>query len=89
MKIYTDINAPHNQQPDCDCDRACADRANEVRPEFVTDEHLRYLDVLRESVATNMFGAAPYLAKEFGIDLSVARKILTYWTKTFGVRHPV
>lgn len=84
MKIYADIHAPHSQRPDIDC--ACADSTTEARPEFVADEHLRYLDTLRESGVTNMFGAAPYLVEEFGIDLSIARKILAYWMKTFGER---
>ena len=59
-----------------------------VQPEYVTTEHLEYLDELRESGVTNMFGAAPYLAEEFGIDIRVARQVLSYWMKTFGVRHP-
>jgi hypothetical protein len=56
------------------------------RPEYVTDEHLEYLDDLRESGATNMFGAAPYLADAFEIDKKQAREILSYWMKTFGER---
>lgn len=30
-----------------------------------TQEHLEFLDDLRESGATNMFGAVPYLRREF------------------------
>ena len=37
------------------------------RPEGLTDEMLEYLDMLRESAVTNMFGAAPYLQDEFGM----------------------
>lgn len=56
-----------------------------IRPEFVTDDHLDYLDLLRESGATNMFGARPYLKKEFKIkDDEKAAAILTYWMKSFG-----
>ena len=55
-----------------------------VRPEFVKDEHLEYLDGLRESGVTNMFGATPYLVDEFGLCTDVARKVLTYWMHTFG-----
>jgi hypothetical protein len=55
------------------------------RPECVTDEHLEYLDNLRESGATNMFGARPYLMDEFP-DLSDkdASAVLGYWMKSFG-----
>lgn len=35
------------------------------RPAYLTDDHLEYLDGLRESGATNMFGARPYLMEEF------------------------
>lgn len=31
------------------------------RPEGLTDDHLEYLDELRESGVTNMFGARPYV----------------------------
>jgi hypothetical protein len=58
----------------------------EPRPEFVTDEHLRFLDALRESGQTNMFGAAPYIADLFEIPMQQARIILTYWMQTFGNR---
>lgn len=69
------------------------------RPEFVTEEHLKYLDALRESGVTNMFGAGQYLDNEFpdligeehvGSHSSAkARKILAYWMETFSERHGV
>ena len=31
------------------------------RPEGLADEHLEFLDELRESGITNMFGVTPYL----------------------------
>lgn len=55
-----------------------------MRPENITTEHLNYLDSLRESAATNMVAAAPYLANEFGLTKAEARKILSYWMKNFG-----
>jgi hypothetical protein len=58
----------------------------EPRPEFVTDEHLRFLDALRESGEINMFGAAPHIADLFEIPMQQARKILTYWMRTFTTR---
>jgi len=56
------------------------------KPDFV--KYLIYLDALRESGATNMFGAIPYLQDEFP-DLSEkeARDILWYWMDTFGKRN--
>ena len=54
------------------------------RPDFITDEHLEYLDNLRTSGEINMFGATAYLEDEFSIERSVARKITTYWMATFG-----
>lgn len=42
-----------------------------------------YLDELRESGSTNMFGAAPYLQQEFMVSSKEARKILTMWMATF------
>ena len=58
------------------------------RPIFVNDEHLEFLDVLRETGVTNMFGAAPYLVREFEIPEKEANKTLVYWMKTFSERHP-
>jgi len=59
-----------------------------TKPEVVSDEMLDYLDGLRESGATNMFGAAPYLADEFGMEIKDARSVLSYWMTTFSERHP-
>lgn len=58
------------------------------RPKYVTDKMLTYLDNLRESGVTNMYGAAPYVQLAFHVTLDKARKILTYWMKTFSIRHP-
>lgn len=51
------------------------------------EEVLDYLDDLRESGVTNMFGAAPYVASEFKITIDEARKYLTEWMETFGKRN--
>jgi len=60
------------------------------KPEKLTDEHLEYLDKLRESGDTNMFGATPYLMREYpGLTKGEARSILTYWMESFGERHPL
>lgn len=59
----------------------------EERPKFVEDEHLEYLDDLRDSGVVNIFGAAPYL-REMYPELSKAEshQTLGYWMKTFGER---
>jgi len=58
------------------------------KPEYLTEEHLRYLDQLRESGVTNMFGAAPFVLLQFP-DLSEqqAKQVLIYWMRTFSDRH--
>ena len=58
-----------------------------VRPDLLETEYLVYLDGLRETGVTNMFGAAPYLAEEYSLKLSFARQVLSYWMKTFEERH--
>jgi hypothetical protein len=55
-----------------------------TRPDGCEDEHLAYLDALRESGVTNVFGAPPYLQEEFGLSRAEARAILVYWMETFG-----
>ena len=57
------------------------------RPELVTEAHLVFLDELRESGETNMFGAAEYIVDEFIISSEEAKTILKYWMKSFGARH--
>lgn len=62
-----------------------AGSAATTRPAFITDEHLEFLDDLRESGATNMFGARPYLKRFFRkLKDDEAATILSYWMKTFG-----
>lgn len=58
------------------------------RPKEVTEEMLVYLDELRDSGETNMFGARPYVARKFGLEKEVAGQVLSYWMMTFGERHP-
>lgn len=47
-------------------------------------EVMEYLNFLRESGATNMFGATPYVIEEFGLEKSEARRILSLWMKNFN-----
>ena len=46
-----------------------------IREEFI------YLNRLRESGDTNMFGAAPYLEMEFGFERREAKQVLMDWMK--------
>lgn len=54
-----------------------------IRPTIVHDMHLEFLDELRESGDTNMFGASPYIREAFDVTKAEAATILTYWMKTF------
>jgi hypothetical protein len=47
-----------------------------------------YLDDLRESGETNMFGATPYIVENFDISHDKAKEILLLWMKNFSERHP-
>ena len=47
-------------------------------------EYYIYLEDLRRSGVTNMFGASPYLANEFNISERDARKVLADWMKNYN-----
>jgi hypothetical protein len=47
-----------------------------------------FLDRLRDSGVTNMFGARPYLMRQFDLPPNVASSLLSEWMKTFTKRHP-
>lgn len=65
------------------------DKVEEKRPEFVTEAMLEFLDELRESGPTNMYGATPYILMNFpDLEEDQAREVLLYWMHTFSVRHP-
>lgn len=47
-------------------------------------EHIfNYLEDLRESGQTNMFGAAPYISEEFALNKYQAREILAEWMNSY------
>jgi hypothetical protein len=52
------------------------------------EEVFGYLDRLRESGETNMFGAGQYVAETFDMDVFTAGEFLTAWMTTFHERHP-
>lgn len=55
-------------------------------------EVFEFLDELRESGVTNMFGARPYVMREFMMsgreEEKEAGRLVTKWMATFGERHP-
>lgn len=51
-----------------------------------TEEQLEFLDDLRESGTTNMFGATPYLRDEFDLTNSQAKAVLRQWMMSFEDR---
>lgn len=48
-----------------------------------TQEYFTFLEDLRLGGRTNMFGASPYLEKEFGISSKKAKEVLIEWMKTY------
>lgn len=45
--------------------------------------YFEYLNELRDSGITNMFGAASYLADDYGLSKKDARRIVLAWMKSF------
>lgn len=50
---------------------------------YTAEEVFAFLDDLRDSGATNMFGARPYVIEEFGMDGKEAQVYLMAWMRTF------
>lgn len=46
--------------------------------------HWIYLENLRRSGVTNMYGAAPYLARAFKLDIKMAQNILAEWMRNYN-----
>lgn len=59
-----------------------ADLITAIGPQHLT-EYFKFLDNLRDSGAINMFGAAPYLRREYGgMTITEARQVLRAWQDT-------
>ena len=54
---------------------------------FDLEEVFRYLDELRESGVTNMYGASPSLIEEFDCTRGESQQLLKKWMDTFNERH--
>jgi hypothetical protein len=59
----------------------------ELQENIMNKEHKTYLDKLRKSGITNMFGAAPYIQSKFLIDKKEAQSILSEWMNNFKIDH--
>ena len=46
-------------------------------------QYFDYLEILRKSGVTNMFGAAVYLQRDFGLSRQESRDILLKWMESF------
>jgi len=46
-------------------------------------DYFDYLEELRQSGVTNMFGATPYLMEEFGLSKYEAKDVLLQWMKSY------
>lgn len=55
----------------------------------IKEAHFKFLDKLRESGVTNMFGAGPYVCREFGVSRDEARHIVMSWMDTFDGKFSV
>tara|TARA_R110002020_G_scaffold104915_2_gene245048 strand:- start:207 stop:404 length:198 start_codon:yes stop_codon:yes gene_type:complete len=47
-------------------------------------EYYVYLEELRQSGVTNMFGASPYLQEAYGLNPREARKVLGSWMENYN-----
>ena len=51
------------------------------------EEIFLWIDNLRDSGITNMFGATPYIQERFSLTYPDARDILVEWMETYATRH--
>lgn len=58
---------------------------------LLVDDVLEYLDDLRDSGITNMWGAPAYVEKEYkmaGVTKKQSMDLTGYWMESFTERHP-
>lgn len=51
---------------------------------MTSNKYWVYLEKLRRSGITNMFGASPYIMEEFNVDYNTAKNILIDWMKNYS-----
>ena len=54
-----------------------------MKMQYDMEEYFSYLKSLRDSGVTNMFGAVPYLQREFGMTTKQASFVLSRWMESF------
>lgn len=54
---------------------------NQIKEEW--EEYYKFLEALRRTGATNMWGATPYLVEAFQISHALAKDILTSWIDNY------
>tara|TARA_R110001583_G_scaffold9615_4_gene45416 strand:- start:256 stop:654 length:399 start_codon:yes stop_codon:yes gene_type:complete len=52
----------------------------------ISNEVYLYLEELRESGLTNMFGAVPYIEDSFQVNKSLAKKLLNTWMENYDTQ---
>ena len=62
------------------------DIPNNMKMDITQDQVNIFLDNLRESGVTNMFGAGSYIQEEFGVTKYDAQRFLIKWMQKFGER---
>jgi hypothetical protein len=88
VSAVVDVTLDEAQEPEADDVSPAAEGIRGARAD-VKESMFVFLDDLRESGETNMYGARPYLMEEFAdLDEKQASAILSEWMKTFGARHP-
>ena len=55
----------------------------QTKAKLLTEDHITYLNNLRESGVVNMFGAGEYIEGAFGVTKREARTILSEWMSQF------
>ena len=71
------------------CDDCMDEEYSDLPDKMVADEHMRnevylYLEQLRETGETNMFGAGEYLEKHFELHKDTARRYLIDWMSGYN-----
>ena len=56
---------------------------NDIIFDNLAEEVFPYLDELRESGVTNMYGAHRYIMEDFSMDKAMAIKLVQAWMETF------
>ena len=86
IKFEFDIDKTELKEGSCGYTPDGKPRSKPASPDLnegVEKRMFTFLNNLRDSGITNMFGAGPYLQNEFGLDKREAREILAKWMRSF------